>query len=64
MRIIRYSCTIREYRGVDSVRYQLSVIPDQYPQINVQTFEDSTDNNITYLSGEISDDYGITDLKI
>ncbi len=53
----------QEYRGVDSVRYQLSVIPDQYPQINVQTFEDSTDNNITYLSGEISDDYGIADLK-
>ncbi len=48
----------------DSVQYQLSVIPDQYPQINVQTFEDSTDQLITYLSGDISDDYGLSDLKL
>ncbi|MEP7196024.1 MAG: DUF4175 family protein [Saprospiraceae bacterium] len=47
----------------DSVQYQLSIIPDQYPQINVSTFEDSLDANLIYLTGDASDDYGLTDLK-
>ncbi|MEO6189482.1 MAG: DUF4175 family protein, partial [Saprospiraceae bacterium] len=51
------------FTSFDSVQYLLSTIPDQYPQINVQTFEDSTDNTIIYLTGDASDDYGLNDLK-
>ena len=43
----------------DSVRYNLNVIPDKYPEINAQKFEDSTNNKLLFLAGDASDDYGI-----
>ncbi|MCC7026875.1 MAG: DUF4175 domain-containing protein [Saprospiraceae bacterium] len=47
----------------DTVQYHINVIPDQYAQINVESFEDSSNANILYFGGEASDDYGIRDLK-
>ncbi len=47
----------------DSISYSLSVIPDQYPQIEVETFEDITDNKLLFFIGEASDDYGIRNLN-
>ncbi|NOT36804.1 MAG: DUF4175 domain-containing protein [Saprospiraceae bacterium] len=52
------------FEKFDSLRYSIAVIPDQYPQINVQNFEDSTDASIIYLSGDASDDYGLSDLRL
>ncbi|MBB4078773.1 hypothetical protein GGR28_001390 [Lewinella aquimaris] len=46
----------------DSVTYTLSVVPDQYPQISVETFQDSTDEKLVFFVGEASDDYGIRKL--
>ncbi|MCP9237391.1 DUF4175 family protein [Lewinella sp. JB7] len=43
----------------DSVTYALSVIPDQYPQISVESFRDSTEAQLTFFVGEASDDHGI-----
>lgn len=48
----------------DSVNYQLSVIPDQFPQIDVQTYEDSLNNSLIYLSGDANDDYGLSNLSL
>ncbi len=47
----------------DSVNYQVQLIEDQFPQIQVETFSDSTDYKMSYFSGELSDDYGIRNLS-
>ncbi len=43
----------------DSIQYHVSVIPDQFPQIQVEQFADSTDWKRNYFAGDASDDYGI-----
>lgn len=48
----------------DSVSYGLNVIPDLYPQIEVETFRDSTDEKLLFFAGEASDDYGLTQLDL
>ncbi len=47
----------------DSVSYGLNVIPDLYPQIEVETFRDSTDNKLLFFAGEASDDHGLSKLN-
>jgi hypothetical protein len=46
------------------VAYQLNVVPDEYPSINLQTQQDSTTRNFIALNGSIKDDYGFTKLQI
>lgn len=52
-----------QLKNTDSVNYQISTIPDQFPQIQVDQFEDSTDWKVRYYSGDFSDDYGIRNLN-
>ena len=47
----------------DSVGYSISVIPDEYPSISVEKFEDSTQTELYYFVGEASDDYGLLSLS-
>ncbi|MCB9282480.1 MAG: DUF4175 domain-containing protein [Lewinellaceae bacterium] len=47
----------------DSVGYSISVIPDEYPSISVEKFEDSTQTKLYYFVGEASDDYGLLSLS-
>ena len=46
----------------DSITYGLSVVPDQYPRISVEPFQDSTDEQLLFFVGEASDDYGLSRL--
>lgn len=46
----------------DSVQYQLWVVPDAYPQITVDEKRDSVQQQISFMVGDISDDYGVTRL--
>ncbi len=46
----------------DSLSYSLRVINDQYPSINVEKFQDSTQNQLVYFIGNAADDYGLTSL--
>jgi len=46
----------------DSFLYNINVIPDQYPNIQVQKFEDSIETNVFYFVGNAADDYGLTAL--
>lgn len=43
----------------DSIGYNLAVIPDLYPSIFVERFEDSTNRDYLYFLGDASDDYGL-----
>jgi hypothetical protein len=47
----------------DSVGYAISVIPDEYPTISVEKFEDSTQSKVFYFVGDASDDYGLRSLS-
>ncbi|RME96768.1 MAG: DUF4175 domain-containing protein, partial [Bacteroidetes bacterium] len=47
----------------DSIAYALSVIPDLYPEISVETFQDSSIQKLIYFVGEASDDHGLTSLN-
>ncbi|NJB87798.1 hypothetical protein GGR26_003584 [Lewinella marina] len=64
LRSDRYSLYIgNEYLPLaDSITYTLAVIPDQYPRISVESFQDSTDEQLLFFVGEASDDYGLTQL--
>jgi len=44
--------------------YEINVIKDQYPTLNVTTYSDSVLNNYVLLSGNISDDYGFSRLEV
>lgn len=48
--------------NADSIAYTLSVVPDLYPQISVETFRDSTDDKLLFFVGEASDDHGLSKL--
>lgn len=47
---------------LDSVSYQIQVIPDQYPEIEVSQRSDSLYSKLIYFGGKASDDYGLTKL--
>lgn len=49
-------------QGKDSILYQVNVIPDNYPQINVEERADSMSTKRVYYRGEIKDDYGFKGL--
>ncbi|TRX58870.1 hypothetical protein FNH22_12380 [Fulvivirga sp. M361] len=44
--------------------YNLDVIPDKYPQITLNAFQDTTLFSFIALGGDINDDYGLTQLKL
>jgi hypothetical protein len=51
--------------NADSVAYTITVIPDLYPTIQVQKFDDSTrhtNKNTLFFAGDAGDDYGLKSL--
>ena len=52
---------IKDY---EKLNYQLSVIKDQFPTINVTTAPDSLKVDKNYVLGKISDDYGLSKLLV
>jgi hypothetical protein len=48
----------------DQIAYHIEVIPDRHPKINLKQFQDTTLFSYVILGGNISDDYGLTSLKL
>lgn len=48
--------------GKDTLQLQLTVVPDQFPAIQVEEMQDSTRSDIIYFQGNIRDDYGFKKL--
>lgn len=48
----------------EKILYKIDVIADQYPQIDLSVFPDTTMYSFVVLGGNISDDYGLTKLKL
>ncbi len=49
-------------KNADSIAYTLSVIPDLYPTISANKFEDSTQTKLLFFIGDAADDYGLRNL--
>ncbi len=45
-------------KNVDSLSYNINVLPDLYPSISVVEFQDSVNRKQIYFRGDIKDDYG------
>jgi len=48
----------------EKLGYKIQVIQDEYPEINVQSKIDSTNSQIVYFLGKVSDDYGLSKLQL
>ena len=48
--------------NADSISYTITVVPDQYPTIKAEKFQDSLDSKLLFFVGEASDDYGLRNL--
>jgi len=48
----------------EKLNYQLAVVKDQFPTIQVRTAPDSLKLGNRYILGQIADDYGLSQLKI
>ncbi|WP_353139095.1 hypothetical protein [Pseudopedobacter sp.] len=47
----------------DELKHQINVIPDRYPQIEVEERTDSLNSRVLYFMGKIGDDYGLNQLS-
>ncbi len=51
-------------KDYENLSFSLGVIRDAYPEIEVQSKQDSTDSQTTYFLGRVSDDYGLSKLRL
>jgi len=51
-----------ELNKSDSLFYQVDVIKDEYPEISVNTVIDTMNTKKVYFNGNVSDDYGLSQL--
>ncbi|WP_412987444.1 hypothetical protein [Pontimicrobium sp. IMCC45349] len=51
-------------KDYESLAFSIDVIKDQYPELNLQMKQDSTDVEIMYFYGQVSDDYGLSKLNL
>jgi hypothetical protein len=47
----------------DSLNFNVNVIKDAHPSIQVEEVKDSLSNGLRFFSGQVRDDYGLTSLK-
>ncbi|MDN3723081.1 DUF4175 family protein [Aequorivita sp. SDUM287046] len=51
-------------KDYENLAFTLNVVKDQFPEIEVQSKQDSTDSQRVFFLGQISDDYGLTKLRV
>lgn len=57
------SISSAEIKNADSLRYNIAVVKDEYPTIEVTEEIDSTNSLRRFIEGEVGDDYGIRALS-
>ncbi|SNR49875.1 DUF4175 family protein [Hymenobacter mucosus] len=48
----------------DPIQYQLTVVPDQGPEVTLESFQDTTSLRYLALGGNVRDDYGLSRLQL
>ncbi|MBK8568404.1 MAG: DUF4175 domain-containing protein [Saprospiraceae bacterium] len=61
--IYRLYISNNDLPNADSVTYSITVVPDLYPTIKAEKFEDSTNAKVLYFAGDATDDYGLLGLS-
>jgi hypothetical protein len=56
--------TNEDLKNYENISFSLGVIKDEYPEIDLQSKKDSTDSQLIYFLGRVSDDYGLTNLQL
>lgn len=56
-----FSCQNRWSQRFDPIRFTVDVLPDAYPDIRVESYDEEL-SSVVYYSGLIADDYGFTKL--
>ncbi|WP_103069081.1 DUF4175 family protein [Aquimarina sediminis] len=54
----------KNVKNYDNLSFNLNVIKDQYPELNLKSERDSIDNQTMYFFGRVSDDYGLSKLRM
>ena len=49
-------------KGKEDINYFINVVPDQYPRINAENYQDTALYNYLMVGGNIADDYGLSQL--
>ena len=62
----RYSIELKNDKAAnaDPIQYRIEVIKDQFPELNIQQYVDTTLYSFIVFGGSVSDDYGLTSLKL
>jgi len=58
------STSNNELKNYENLGFNLSVIKDEYPKMELQSKRDTTDQRTLYFLGEVSDDYGLKRLNL
>ena len=53
-----------EIKNFEKLNYQLNVVKDQFPTINISKAPDSLSVESSYFVGQVADDYGLSKLQI
>ena len=48
----------------ENLAFTLQVVKDQHPEITVEAKQDTINSQLTYFRGRVSDDYGLTKLRL
>ncbi|MEZ4818061.1 MAG: DUF4175 family protein [Flavobacteriaceae bacterium] len=51
-------------KDYENLSFTLAVVKDAYPEISVSSKQDSTDLQVFYFLGQVSDDYGLSKLQL
>ena len=62
----QYSIKLKNsnFYNKDKIEYSITTIPDQYPSIDLEQFKDTVYYNFVVVAGNISDDYGFSNLSL
>jgi hypothetical protein len=58
------STSNNQLKDYEKLAYQLKVVRDEYPEMEVQMKKDSLDEQLMYFYGKLSDDYGLSKLQL
>ncbi|SHI67826.1 hypothetical protein SAMN04488096_103282 [Mesonia phycicola] len=58
------STSNEQLKDYEKLSYQLKVVRDEHPELEIQMKRDSLDSQLMYFYGKVADDYGLTKLQL
>ncbi len=54
----------KDLKDYENLAFNIDVVKDEYPEMNLKSEIDSLDNQTLYFYGQVSDDYGLSKLQL